>query len=51
MKTIKMQTESGKTADVHPDMVEEYKKGGFIAVADKPAPKKLAAKKTAKSAD
>lgn len=28
-KLIKMVREDGKTADVHPDMVAEYKKGGF----------------------
>ena len=28
-KLVKMVREDGKTADVHPDMVGEYKKGGF----------------------
>lgn len=28
-QTIKMVNEIGKTADVHPDMVEEYRAGGF----------------------
>lgn len=29
VKLIKMVTDDGKTANVHPDMVEEYKKGGY----------------------
>lgn len=28
-KLVKMKTQDGKTADVHPDMVDEYKKGGY----------------------
>lgn len=28
-KLVKMQREDGKTADVHPDMVDEYRKGGY----------------------
>jgi len=28
-KLVKMEREDGKTADVHPDMVDEYKKGGY----------------------
>lgn len=27
---VKMKTADGKTADVHPDMVEEYKSGGYV---------------------
>lgn len=41
---IKMQREDGHTADVHPDMVEEYKKGGYV----ESEPKKPAAKKSSK---
>lgn len=30
-KTVKMTRESdGKTADVHPDMVADYRKGGYV---------------------
>ena len=28
-KVVKMQREDGKTADVHPDMVEHYRKAGY----------------------
>lgn len=28
-KLVKMEREDGKKVDVHPDMVSEYKKGGF----------------------
>lgn len=35
--TIKMQREDGKTADVHPDEVENYRAGGFEP-ADKADP-------------
>lgn len=28
-KTVKMVRDDGKTADVHPDMVNEYRKGGY----------------------
>lgn len=28
--TIKMVREDGKEADVHPDMVDEYAKGGYV---------------------
>ena len=34
-KTIKMTNAEGKTADVHPDMVDEYKAGGYVE--DKPS--------------
>lgn len=27
---VKMTREDGKTADVHPDMIEEYKVGGYV---------------------
>lgn len=30
--TIKMRREDGKEADVHPSMVAEYVKGGYVAV-------------------
>lgn len=35
---VKMKrTTDGKTADVHPDMVEEYKRGDYVVVeAEKP---------------
>lgn len=34
-KLVKMvRAEDGKTADVHPDMVDDYKAGGFAEVAD-----------------
>jgi hypothetical protein len=29
---VKMRREDGKTADVHPDMVDHYRKGGFEVV-------------------
>ncbi len=29
---IKMRRDDGKEADVHPDMVEDYIKGGYVAV-------------------
>ncbi len=32
--TIRMVREDGKTADVHPDMVEEYRAGGFDLAAN-----------------
>jgi hypothetical protein len=35
MSTIRMVNAEGKSADVHPDMVEEYRRGGF-EVADNP---------------
>lgn len=35
MSTIRMERADGFTADVHPDMVDEYRKGGF-EVADHP---------------
>lgn len=39
MKLLKMEKD-GKTADVHPDMVSEYEKGGYVLAKDeKPAPK------------
>ena len=41
---IKMRRDDGKEADVHPLMVDDYKRGGFRAVEEtKPeAPKKAA---------
>lgn len=30
-KLIKMTNEAGKSADVHPDMVEDYKSAGYVA--------------------
>lgn len=33
-KTVKM-TRDDKTADVHPDMVDEYKRGGYVTVKPK----------------
>lgn len=35
MSTIRMKRADGKTADVHPDMVDDYRAGGF-EVADNP---------------
>jgi len=29
VKTIKMMRDDGKVADVHQDMVEDYRKGGY----------------------
>lgn len=46
--TIKMVREDGKTADVHPNMVEEYKKGGYVVTKEEPKPtRKPRAKKEA----
>ncbi len=28
-KLVKMQRDDGKTADVHPDMIEHFRKGGY----------------------
>jgi len=28
-KSVKMRRADGKTADVHPDMVEDFRKGGY----------------------
>ena len=40
-KTVPMKRDDGKTADVHPEMVAEYEKGGFRVVApEKKAPAK-----------
>ena len=44
MATVKMTKDDGATADVHPDMVEEYKKGGFVEDKQKKAPAKRSAK-------
>ncbi len=41
---VKMIREDGKTADVHPAMIEEYIKGGY-KVAEEPKPKPRARKK------
>lgn len=35
MATVRMQRADGFTADVHPEMVDEYRKGGF-EIADNP---------------
>ena len=36
VKLVKMVNQEGKEADVHPDMVHEYAKGGYVeAKADK----------------
>jgi len=42
VKLIKMTTPEGKSADVHPDMVDEYKAGGYTPAkpSRKPASKK-----------
>lgn len=40
MILIKMQTAEGKTADVHPDMVEDYKAGGYLVVEQAPEKKR-----------
>lgn len=45
MKLVKMVNDDGKQADVHPEMVDDYKAGGFREVeAEKP-------KRRAKKAD
>ena len=42
---IKMRRDDGKEADVHPSMVDDYKKGGFVSVeGDQPAKAKKPAK-------
>lgn len=33
-KTVQMKREDGKTADVHPDMVDHYRKGGYELVSE-----------------
>lgn len=35
MKLVKMKHEDGRTADVHPDEVENYKSGGYRVVEAK----------------
>lgn len=45
-KTVKMiREEDGREADVHPDMVEEYKAGGFAEVKPRPVAKPRGAKR------
>lgn len=39
MKLIKMRRDDGMIADVHPDMVADYRKGGYVAIDDDIAPK------------
>ncbi len=46
--TVKMERDDGKTADVHPDEVENYRFGGFQAVA---VVKPIARKKQAPKPD
>lgn len=38
---VKMTREDGKAADVHPDMIEDYKRGGYVVSdAEKPTAKR-----------
>lgn len=47
---VKMRRDDGHEVDVHPEMVADYRKGGYVAlpVEDKPAPKPRPVKKAAK---
>lgn len=45
MKLIKMRRADGHEADVHPDMVEDYRKGGYAEIEEAPKPRKKASGK------
>lgn len=39
MQLVKMRRDDGHEADVHPEMVDDYKTGGYVVI-DEPAPAK-----------